>query len=272
MIFFRGGILTANSLVYAVTMPLRTFAKCCKHLTPLLAAPAVLLLSQGQALAITTLVTFPFNDNTDGNNGFNYSTFDSSRLTAATVAKGPGLGQYSVSTDGLTPNVQVLKTGPGSAISAATAADALSNDWYFTIALTPNGSMSIDTINLDWTRGGISSVRGWFIRSSLDNYASNLYSNETPAGTPIGFQPASISLSGFTGLRSQTDFRFYIYTPTTFRYIDFNNISFVQSGNPGPPAADVPGPLPVFGAAAAFGWSRRLRKRIATPLSTPPQA
>ena len=32
----------------------------------------------------------------------------------------------------------------------------------------------------------------------------------------------------------------------------------------------VPGPLPLFGAAAAFGWSRRLRKRIATPLITPP--
>jgi MYXO-CTERM domain-containing protein len=36
--------------------------------------------------------------------------------------------------------------------------------------------------------------------------------------------------------------------------------------------ADVPGPLPLLGAGAAFGWSRRLRKRIATPLSTPPQA
>ena len=28
------------------------------------------------------------------------------------------------------------------------------------------------------------------------------------------------------------------------------------------PNAPVPGPLPVFGAATAFGWSRRLRKRI----------
>lgn len=27
-------------------------------------------------------------------------------------------------------------------------------------------------------------------------------------------------------------------------------------------SADVPGPLPALGAAAAFGWSRRLRKRI----------
>jgi hypothetical protein len=36
--------------------------------------------------------------------------------------------------------------------------------------------------------------------------------------------------------------------------------------------APAPGPLPLFGAAAAFGWSRRLRKRIAAPLCTPPQA
>jgi hypothetical protein len=40
----------------------------------------------------------------------------------------------------------------------------------------------------------------------------------------------------------------------------------------GAPAAAVPGPLPLLGAGAAFGWSRRLRKRISTPLSNPPQA
>ena len=28
------------------------------------------------------------------------------------------------------------------------------------------------------------------------------------------------------------------------------------------PGTDVPGPLPLFGAAAAFGWSRRLRQRV----------
>jgi MYXO-CTERM domain-containing protein len=41
-------------------------------------------------------------------------------------------------------------------------------------------------------------------------------------------------------------------------------------GNPA--SAAVPGPLPLLGAGAAFGWSRRLRKRIAAPLITPPQA
>jgi hypothetical protein len=29
-----------------------------------------------------------------------------------------------------------------------------------------------------------------------------------------------------------------------------------------PPSTPVPGPLPVFGAMAAFGWSRRIRRRI----------
>lgn len=39
----------------------------------------------------------------------------------------------------------------------------------------------------------------------------------------------------------------------------------------GAPDTPAPGPLPLLGAGAAFGWSR-LRKRIATPLITPPQA
>lgn len=39
----------------------------------------------------------------------------------------------------------------------------------------------------------------------------------------------------------------------------------------GPPA-EVPGPLPLFGAAAAYGWSRRILRRITAPVSTPPQA
>jgi hypothetical protein len=32
-----------------------------------------------------------------------------------------------------------------------------------------------------------------------------------------------------------------------------------------PAPAGVPGPLPVFGVATAFGWSRQLRRRIKTP-------
>jgi len=37
-----------------------------------------------------------------------------------------------------------------------------------------------------------------------------------------------------------------------------------EAGNPNPASASVPGPVPIFGAAAAFGFSRRLKKRIAS--------
>ncbi len=38
------------------------------------------------------------------------------------------------------------------------------------------------------------------------------------------------------------------------------------------PPSSVPGPLPLLGAGAAWGWSRRLRQRIATPVITAPRA
>jgi hypothetical protein len=43
-------------------------------------------------------------------------------------------------------------------------------------------------------------------------------------------------------------------------------------GPPPTPPTVVPGPLLLFGAGAAFGWSRRLRRRISAPVITPPQA
>jgi hypothetical protein len=54
--------------------------------------------------------------------------------------------------------------------------------------------------------------------------------------------------------------------------IDGNNELIQAYIGPPAPSAPVPGPLPLLGAGAAFGWSRRLRKRIAAPLSRPPQA
>jgi hypothetical protein len=40
----------------------------------------------------------------------------------------------------------------------------------------------------------------------------------------------------------------------------------------GPSSTEVPNPMPLFGAGAAFGWSRRLRRRTTVPVITPPQA
>ena len=210
----QGGVSTKKPLFRLV----RSFALAA------FATTGTMLMSGNASAAV--LVSYPFDNNADGNNGFNYTTFNSSALASSVLSKGSGLGQFSVTTDSLSPNVQVLKTGPGTTITGATITDALANNWYFQIALTPSSSIDISSIEADWTRGGTTGVRGWFVRSSLDNYASDLYSNETPNGAPKGLQHVSFDITGFTGLTNQVDFRFYIYTSTSGRYMDFQNIQF----------------------------------------------
>lgn len=185
------------------------------------------------AAGAAVLVSYPFNNNTDGSNGFAYTTFDSGVLASSVVAKGAGLGQYSVGTDSWSGSTQVLKTGPGTEVSNATAADAVANDWYFQFTLTPTSSMDIRSIEADWSRGGTTAVRGWFVRSSLDSYTSDLYSNQTPIGTATGLQHVGFNITGFTGLTSAVTFRFYIYTDSTSRYMDFQNVQFNSHAVPG---------------------------------------
>lgn len=215
--------------------------------------PLALVVSSGTSASV--LVNYPFNNNADGNNGFAYTTFDSGVLASSVVAKGSGLGVFTVGTDSWSGGMQVLKTGPGTAVAGANAATALANDWYFSVTLTALTTMSIGSIDVDWSRGGTSAQRGWFVRSSLDGFSSDLFSNSTPGGTSTGLQAQSISLTGFTGL-SSVEFRFYSWTPETFRYMDFQNLQFSS------PAAGVV-PLPAAAGLAALGLvglSRRRRR------------
>jgi MYXO-CTERM domain-containing protein len=56
--------------------------------------------------------------------------------------------------------------------------------------------------------------------------------------------------------------------PITVTTTDTDNLGYVQISAytveqvVSPASSAVPGPLPLVGAAAAFGWSRRLRGRI----------
>jgi MYXO-CTERM domain-containing protein len=52
----------------------------------------------------------------------------------------------------------------------------------------------------------------------------------------------------------------------------FTTISNFNGPTSSLPPSSVPGPLPLLGAGAAWGWSRRLRQRIATPLITASRA
>lgn len=204
--------------------------------------------------AASVLVKYPFNNNADGNSGFNYTTFDSSVLAGSVVAAGSGLGVFTVGTDSWSGAMQVLKTGPSTDVAGANAATALANNWYFSVTLTALTTMSIGSIDVDWSRGGTSEQRGWFVRSSLDGFSSDLFTNSTPAGTPTGLQSQAISLSGFTGL-SSVEFRFYSWTPETGRYMDFQNLQFntLTAAIPGPGAAGL-------AACGLLGLGRRRRR------------
>jgi hypothetical protein len=100
----------------------------------------------------------------------------------------------------------------------------------------------------------------WFGNSSLaQQFAAALGSG---LGLPNGSGNAGplFAYSATSSLVSVVYYRPFLTTglsvPSSVNY------TFAVSAQAPSPSA-VPGPLPLFGAAAAFGWSRRLRSRVA---------
>jgi hypothetical protein len=233
--FFGGGIIDAILHYYVVNMPLRTPAHHCKRLSPLLAAPAVLLLSQGQAKAVLTYNIF------ESSGAVIVQTSGSLDLTGATSSPDDNCG-----VDGaIVSSFAIICTGPD---MGSIPAYAISGPASFigTAFLTAGSGVS-------GTTTGFSGGSNVFVIDPAYNFADPIVSSATFNGTTLA--SLGFTTSGLIG---------------TWSFTGTSESIQVVLGNP--PAAAVPGPLPLFGAAAAFGWSRRLSKRIATALITPPQA
>jgi hypothetical protein len=236
MVFFGGGKIAAIAHAYSVVIPLRTLAKHSKRFTPLLAAPAALLLGQEQAQAVLTYNIFESAGNVA------VQTSGSLNLTGATVGPQP-------ETEGCTPG--------GITSSVAAICTGLRNNIRQYVISGPsafNGSGATQNAS---SVSGINTI----IVGIVNSFAiDSTYVSTTPIVSSATFNGQTLASLGFTttGLIG------------TWSLVGTSETINVILGNP--PAAAVPGPLPLFGAAAAFGWSRRLRKRIAAPLSTPPQA
>jgi len=231
----RGGhCYPKNLLVHAVTLPLRTLAKRCKRLTPLLAAPAALLLSQGQAKAVLT-----------------YNIFESG-------------GDVVVQASGSINLTGAAQTGTGdcpidgfivsSVAAICTGASVGSIPLYGIVGPQAfNGNAFIFASSVSGLEVAFNGIDGEFIIDSA--YVSN-----TPIVSSATFTSTTLAGLGFT-------------TTGLIGTWTLNGTSETIQVFLGPPAAAVPGPVPLLGAGAAFGWSRRLRKRIAAPLiTTTPQA
>lgn len=244
--FFGGGsIVAANSTLHAVITPLRAFAKRCKRLTPLLAAPAALLLSQGQAKAVLTYYIFESAGNVEVQAVGSLILPNPSATNSCGVD--PGGLIYSAAA--------IICAGP----------EGNYNEYKLQGPASFNGTVNIDPAD---SASGIPTIL-----NALPSRTFGIdvgYAPGTPIVSTATFNAKTLAGIGFTttGLLGT-----WTLQPKdgTDLYTANDTIQVVIGAPPSPPAA-VPGPLPLLGAGAAFGWSRRLRRRIAAPLSTPPQA
>lgn len=219
-----------------VNQPFQRLAQRCKRLLPLLAAPAALLIVQGQAKAVLS-----------------YNIFETPsgvvvEASGSVALSGPPVNQAGcVGFDGAISAVNaIICTGPFTAL-----------DLY--------GVTGPPSFVGSYSSGGGSST------SSISTFLAGepfIFPAITGIPTPqpfFGISPSYISGTPFT-------------SSSLFPGLKYSDLGFTTSGLIGTWTLDstgdtiqlfatppVPGPLPLLGAGAAFGWSRRLRRRIASP-------
>jgi hypothetical protein len=212
------------------------FTQLCKHYSPFLAASASLLLCQGQAKAALTYNIFESSGNVVIQTSGNLNLPGAIPQGSPASCPFPGF---------LMPYYAVICTGPNEVVNYY----AISGTTTLSSGGTLYEGSSVSGIPTMLSGGGIFGLPATYV-SETPIVSSATFANQTLAS--VGF---TIS-SGLIGS--------WILTGTTETIQVFLG--------PPAPSAPVPGPLPLLGAGAAFGWSRRLRRRITSPLITPPQA
>jgi hypothetical protein len=214
-----------------------------KRLTPLLAVPAALLLGQGQAKAILNVNIFDDGPNLKVTVQGSLSQLGTPGSLLGCSYDGLLLGQ--------SPSGSALCTGP----KITGPRFSLSGPLGF----GGNGHL----LGADQVQGpGFTMVTQSYTNLSAPNILpsyvmDSTYSLNQPIFSSATFNGKSLASEGFTATG-------LVGTWTIDGTSESINVYI------GPTAT--PGPLPLFGAGAAFGWSRKLRRRIGTAGNTPPQA
>lgn len=205
---------------------------------------AVVIATTGVAHAATITVDFTGQTGTAASRSFSgggltldfaYSA-DSPQTFVASSAQ--GLCLFANSTD------EVPRCGVTGTVTAPQS--------YNFIKMTPSKNVYFTGANLNQIilgdQGIVSPV------AILDSLGGSIIGSirETPLGQYLFDSPILLS-------ESQPIFFVATGLNSSLRY---SNFTFEDV--PTPPPSDVPSPLPIFGASVAFGWSRTLRKRIAS--------
>jgi hypothetical protein len=132
---------------------------------------------------------------------------------------GGALTSFSIGNDGFG---NVLEAYPSA--GSTSAALALANSSFYTLSLSiAPGTFGPTVVNFNVAKGGASDPRGFFVRTSLDGFATDVLSQTLPSGPNQAPARQSFNLD-LTGQSSVT-LRFYVWTPDSNNFsVDFRNL------------------------------------------------
>jgi uncharacterized repeat protein (TIGR03803 family) len=173
-------------------------------------------------------------------------------------------------TNGAAPHAALVSAGNG--IFYGTTVDGGANNNGTIFEFDPSGNSGSGSINVKGSFDGANGEKPYAALTSAGNgkfYGTTLDGGDNGFGAIFEFDPSG---SGSITLKSSFAFTngavpYAALTPAGNGNF-YGTTFFGGAGGAGtifefdPGANNVPAPLPVIGAGAAFGWSRRLRRRI----------
>ena len=206
-----------------------------------LAAPAMLLLCQGRADAILNYYIFE--------DGGNLKIVTTGSLNLGGLASQAGSTCTGTSPGGtLDPESALICSGVETSATDPYKKYVVAGSTSFT-----DGSDFL--VEADSTTG----TRNWLWGAQAPDpsfYIIDSYTDGAPINSSATFIGKSLADVGLDTTTPGTNIGSWTFLNDT----DPNNVINVFADDP--PNAPVPAPLPLIGAAGAYGWSRRLRRRI----------
>jgi hypothetical protein len=129
-------------------------------------------------------------------------------------------------------DTRVLRLEPGP--DSSSADQAVENDKYFqfTVMAAPDSFLDLVSLTFEAARGGADMPRGWVLRSSVDNFASNIDTQFVETQRPeLTLFTIDLSDGQFQGLSAVT-FRIYTFVPFDGQSVDYRNVTL--NGSVGP--------------------------------------
>ena len=151
-------------------------------------------------------------------------TLTGANLSATSITADPGMVLDLTNPATQPPSTPYLRTTFTTVSPTPDAAILNEADFKFTLTANAGFLLDLSSLTFDVMRGGGSTPRGYDVRSSVDNFAATLRTEDVQTVRPV-FTPISIDLSGapFQDLSTIT-FKIFGYSPGTGSSLDYDNI------------------------------------------------